>query len=324
MDRTVNVFVCVIVSLFGSLATAEAAPAAKVMGWSKNANLGANISFSSSQDVVGQTDGSSQIYGLNLKGGLNRNSERDEWRNTLSILENTSKTPSVPRFIKSGDELKFNTIYLYSLESYPTIGPFISGELAAPMFNGEDVRSANTSYLEVHKDKTKRAFNGTTARLTDGFKPLTTKESVGAYWKPVQEENIKVEARLGFGAMQIQANGQYALGGNDDSGNVLLNELSSVSQAGLEAALGVKGKIDEKSTYEAGVEALTPFINNKAADDNRDAFRLTNVDGFLKYNSQITSWASLTYDYKLKIQPQLVDRAQQIHMIVLNLNYNLF
>ena len=29
----------------------------KVLGWKKSANLGANLSFSSSQDVVGQTDG---------------------------------------------------------------------------------------------------------------------------------------------------------------------------------------------------------------------------------------------------------------------------
>jgi hypothetical protein len=33
---------------------------------------------------------------------------------------------------------------------------------------------------------------------------------------------------------------------------------------------------------------------------------------------------AIGYDYKLKIQPQLVDRTQQIHMFVLNINYNLF
>ena len=310
---------------FSVITFAEEAPKPKVMGWSKNANLGANLSFSSSQDVVGQTDGSSQTYGLNLKGGLDRNSTRDEWRNTLSVLENTSKTPSVPRFIKSGDELKTKTIYLYSLENYPTVGPYVSGELSTPMFNGEDVRNTTTTYQVVRKDKTNgNTFQGTSAHLTDGFKPLTTKESIGAFWKPVQEENLKVEGRLGLGALQISADGQYALGGANAAGNVVLNELSSVSQAGLEAAIAVKGKIDEKSTYEGGLETLTPFINNKDDGDNRDSFRLTNIEGFLKYNSQITSWASLTYDYKLKIQPQLVDRAQQIHMIVLNFNYNLF
>ena len=56
-------------------------PPAKVMGWSKSANMGGNVSFTSSQDVVGQTDGSSQTYGVNIKGALNHNTERAEWRN---------------------------------------------------------------------------------------------------------------------------------------------------------------------------------------------------------------------------------------------------
>jgi hypothetical protein len=311
--------------LFSSVPTFAAdSPAAKVLGWSKNANLGANVSYSSSQDVVGQTDGSTQVYGLNLKGGLNRGSEHDEWRNTLSLLENTSKTPTIPRFVKSGDEFKFNTSYLYDLENHPSFGPYVSGEVSAPLFRGEDVRSLTTNYRQIHKDKTEHAFAGTSAPLTDGFKPLNTKESIGGYWKPVQEENVKVEARLGFGALQIQANGQYAAGGTNPAGEIVLNELSNVNQAGLEASLGVKGKVDDKSTYEAGVEALVPFINDKAADDRRDAIGLTNIDGFAKYSSNITSWMALAYDYKLKIEPQLVARAQQIHMVVLNINYNLF
>jgi hypothetical protein len=325
MRAYVKIISYAFLTAFAACAAAEDAPAAKVMGWSKNANLGANISYSSSQDVVGQTDGSTQVYGANLKGGLNRNSERDEWRNTLSLLGNTSKTPSVPRFVKSGDELKLSTIYLYSLESHPTLGPYVSGELATPVFKGEDVRAATVTYRQLNKDgTTKNLFNGTSARLTDGFKPMTTKESVGAFWKPVQQESLKVEGRLGFGAQQIQAGGQYSVGGTNAAGEVVLNPLSNVNQSGLEAAIGVKGKIDENRLYEAGIEAMVPFINDKTADDSRDALRLTNVDGFLKYTSNITSWASLSYDYKLKIQPQLVDRAQQIHMVVLNVNYNLF
>jgi hypothetical protein len=320
----VKIISALFVLLYGVGAVAADAPAAKVMGWSKNANLGANLSYSSSQDVVGQTDGSTQVYGLNLKGGLNRGSEHEEWRNTLSILENTSKTPSIPRFVKSGDEFKFSTSYLYNFADHSTVGPYISGEVSAPLFKGEDVRQGPTNYRQIHKDKTEHAFAGTSAPLTDAFRPLNLKESIGAFWKPVEEENVKVEGRLGFGALQILADGQYAAGGTNPAGEILLNELSSVNQGGLEASLSVKGKVDERSTYEAGADALIPFINNKAGDDRRDAIGLTNIEGFAKYSSNITSWMALAYDYKLKIQPQLVERAQQIHMVVLNINYNLF
>jgi hypothetical protein len=303
----------------------ESGPAqAKVLGWTKNANLGANLSFSSSQDVVGETDGSSQTYGLNLKGGLIRMSEQDEWRNTLSLLENTTKTPGTPQFLKAADELKMTTIYLYNWPSRPDMGPYVRGELAAPIFIGQDIHATSQTYQAVHRDQSTSYFNGTSARLTDGFKPMTTKESVGAFWKAVQKENLKVEARLGFGALQINADGQYASKGPNAAGNIELDELSNVSQVGLEAAIGIKGKVDERSTYESGVEILSPFINNKAANDSRDAIALTNVDGFLKFNTNITSWAAFSYDYKLKIEPQLVNRAQQLHMLVLNVNYNVF
>jgi len=294
-------------------------------GWSKAGTLGANLSFSSSQGVVGQTDGTSQTYGAALKAGTNYNDDNDEWRNSLSLLENTSKTPTIPHFVKSADELKLQSIYLYKYQNLPKVGPYANLEAEAPIFKGEDVRTSPQTYAVKRNGVTERTFNDSSTRLTDGFKPLTTKESVGAYWKPVQDEKIKVEARLGLGAMQIGANGQFSASSSpNSSGQIELTPLSDVNQVGLEAALNVKGKVNDSSTYEAGVETMTPFVNNKAADDTRDAWGLTNIEGYAKYSSHITSWAALSYDYKLKIQPQLVTAAQQIHMLVLNLNYSLF
>src|SRR4051812_8206905 len=92
---------CFLLVLFATAANAQTET--KVLGWNKNANLGFNMSLSSSQDVVGQSDGTTQNYGLNLKGGYNRIGENDEWRNDFSLLESTTKSPGVPQFIKSGD-----------------------------------------------------------------------------------------------------------------------------------------------------------------------------------------------------------------------------
>lgn len=304
---------------------AQTAPAeTKVMGWSKTGNLGANLSFSSSEDVVGQTDGSSQTYGLNLKAGFNRLSEGDEWRNDFSLQESTTKTPSVPSYLKSGDELKIATTYLYFIPSKPQFGPYVKAEAAAPMFKGENVQAAPVVYRVNRANGTSSTVAGTSIRLTDGFKPLTTKESIGAFWKAVEQDNLKIEVRVGAAALQIDADGQFTVGGKNAAGETEVNELRDVSQAGLETALGIKGKIDEKSNYEFGAETMTPFINNKQSGDDREAFRLTNISAFAKLNSNITSWASFGYNYKLKIEPQLVDRAQQIHLLVLNVSYNLF
>ncbi len=303
------------------VAAAEDAP---VLGWKKSANLGVNLSLTSSQDVVGQTDGSSQTYGLNLKGGFLRKGESNEWQNDFSYSGNTTKTPSVPRFVKSGDELKASSSFLHSLNSYPKIGPYARVEAAAPVFKGEDVRSENKTYNVTRANKTSFTQVGSSFRLTDGFKPLTTKESTGFFYKPVTEPKLKIETRAGLAALQVAAAGQYAVGGTNDSGEIVVNELEDVSQMGIEFAGSVKGKFNETSTYELGLETMTPLVSNKRDDDDRGAIRLTNVDGFAKLSSNLTSWASMAYDYKVKIQPQLVDRAQQIHMFVLNVNYNLF
>lgn len=303
------------------------AHAQEKMGWNKSANLGVNLSFSSSQDVVGQADGTSETYGTSLKSTFNYKSEVSDWKNTFSFLENITKTPTLPGFVKSNDELRLESIYLYSIPSYPKIGPYVKAEAFAPVFKGEDVRATPETYVIQNPDGSPAAGPLTTDRikLTDGFHPLTTKESAGFFWKAKEEEDLNILVRVGFGATQINADGQYALIGADDTtGNIIVRELEDVSQAGLELGLSIKGKLDEKTAYELGAESLTPFINNKSAGDDRDAIRLTNIDSFVKLTSNITPWAAFGYDYRMKLQPQLVDRVQSIHMIVLNVNYNLF
>lgn len=306
-----------------SSGVAFAAEEPVVMGWTNKANAGANLSFSSSKDVVGQTDGNSETYGVNVKGEFFRNLEHSEWRTNASVITSTTRTPSVNRFIKSSDELKLSTQYTHFWHGNRNLGPYARGEASAPMFKGEDVQATPKTYNVTRANGT--ALPSVTAssyRLTDGFKPLNTKESLGVFWKPVAEEKIKVETRLGFAALQIDADGQFAVK-SQDATSVKVVELSEVNQFGAEASVAVKGKVDEKSGYEAGVEAMTPFSTNKKSGDKRDNFQLTNIDGYIKLTSKFTSWASFGYDYKVKYQPQLIERAQQIHMIVLTMSYNI-
>lgn len=300
----------------------EPAEAPRPMGWQKSGTANANLSFTSSEGVVGQTSGTSQTYGLNLKGHLGHLAGNREWRIDVNLREATTRTPSVPRFIKSDDELKMTATYLHSLPGHPDLGPYARAEAAAPVFKGEDVRAEAKVYRVKFSDPAnERVLTATSLRLTDPFKPLATKEGTGLFYRPVREERIQIETRLGFAAQQVSAAGQFSVKGLNSAGEVQIEELNDVRQAGVEAGLAVKGKVDEKSTFELGADTLTPFINNRPAGDRRDAWRLTNIEGFAKIVSRITDWASFGYDYKLKVQPQLVDRAQQIHMIVLTFNY---
>ena len=295
----------------------------KVIGWANTAKLGLNLAFSSSENVIGQVDGQSQTYGLNLKASFNDVRENSEWRNTVSYNGATSKTPGLERYAKSADEAKVETIYLYAIPSAPAFGPYVKGAAATSFFKGEDLRATPSVYNISNANGTTSQRTDTTFRLTDAFHPMTVQESVGGFWKAVDEDKLKVETRLGFGAEQISATGQYAITGSAADGSLSVKELRDVSQAGLEAAVTAIGKIDDKSGYEASLQTLTPFINDKPSGDDRSAIRLTNVEGRVKLTSNITSWAAFAYDYRLMIQPQLVDKTQQAHMLVLNVNYNI-
>ncbi|NJL25026.1 MAG: hypothetical protein HC902_07525 [Calothrix sp. SM1_5_4] len=239
----------------------------------------------------------------------------------LSLSETTTNTPSIPRFVKSQDELKLSTIYMYFLTPDFNFGPYARAEAAAPVFKGEDVRAESKTYRIDRLDGPDTLYTGTSLRLTDGFRPLTSKEALGLFYRPIYSQTMRLELRVGLAAQQIQASGQFAVKGTNPAGEIKVDELQSVRQGGLEAGVSLKGKIDDRTGYELGLETLTPFINDKAGSDSRDAWKLTNVDGFAKLTSKLTSWAAFGYDYRLKIQPQLVDRAQQIHMMVLNITY---
>jgi hypothetical protein len=294
------------------------------LGWIPKATVGLNLSFSSNQDVIGQTDGTSQTYGLNFKGETKYLTERSEWRNSMTLVEATSKTASLPRNVKSGDDIKYETIYLYSLPHAPAIGPFVKADVETSLFKGEDIRDTMQTYNIIHTNGSSEIFTGSTLKLTNAFRPLTTKQSVGFFWKPLDEPKFSIETRFGFGALQINAKDQYTVKGKNPQGSIDVAELKSFNQAGLEAGLLMKGQIDDKSSYEINGDFLTPFVMTRDVGQRQSPLRLTNIEFSAKLVSKITSWASFAYDYKLKIQPQLVDRTQQTHLLVLNINYSIF
>lgn len=292
------------------------------LGWTPKVRVEGNLSFTSNQDVIGQTDGSSETYGVNFKGELNHVSESWEWRNTLNIKEATTKTASLPNFVKTGDNVNYDTLVLYSLPPVPQIGPYVRGSLETSFFRGDDIRENETNYVVNYRDGTNQRITATQIQLTDPFRPLTTKESTGFFWKAVEEQKTNLEFRLGVGALQISAKNQFAVTESSAS-QITLSELKSFEQFGGEAGVAFKGQIDERTHYEAATEILTPIFWTHEPGETRNGIRLTNIDMSLKLSTKINDWASFGYDYRLKLQPQLVDQTQQTHLLVIGINYDL-
>ena len=93
-------------------------------GWTPKLKLKSNISIGSSQSVVGQVDGDSTTLGVSLDSGLDYKSGQNEWRQELKYSGATTRTPSLPRYVKSADELNYLSTYLRKLESMPNLGPY--------------------------------------------------------------------------------------------------------------------------------------------------------------------------------------------------------
>lgn len=319
----------VLFGLTSSLALAQVQPVTlkeevkasekSLLGWTKKLVVGSSLSIGTSESVVGQTDGQTVTYGLNLEGQFNHIAEQDEWRNSLKVSESASKTPSVPRYVKASDELKFETLFLHTLTDVPWFGPYAKASVETSLFKGEDVRSEAKTYQFADGS----LQTGTSIRLTDAFKPITTRESAGGFFKIVNKEDMKLEARIGAGALQVNAKGQRAIKDDSTTANIEVVDLDSYSQLGIEGGFSFKGSIDQKTSYSLDGEFLTPLSADQKAGDKRSKFELTNWELKARLTSKLYDWLSLDYSAKMFKQPQLIDKTQTQTMLLVSLTYQL-
>lgn len=291
----------------------------KKEGWHPKLNLSGNISMNSSDHVIGQPNGDTMTLGLNIEGGLGHKRDRQEWRQSLTIKEATSRTPTVPRYSKSADEFKYETIYLYGLATYPWLGPYAKAGVQSSIFKGEDVRSGVVTYTGAGISQT-----GSTFRLTDPFRPVTTKESFGVFAMLKDKPKLKIEARLGLGAQQVKADDQYVVEKFDEASmTVNLKSLESYSQAGVEAGFTLSGKWDEKSSYSLMAEYFQPFNPQLDTGDDRKGVELLDTEITAKITSKTYNWMSLSVEGKYLRQPRLQKEEQKSVMLLLNFTHSI-
>jgi hypothetical protein len=331
----------------------EAAPEAPKNGVFGSLRGDLTLSFTDQQRVVGQIDGTTINFGAKVDGRVEVIQDAHEWRNSVLLNAGVTKTPNIPDFIKSTDALQLESIYLYHLK--PWIGPFVRFRMETPMFPGADVRAGATNYKITRQDGT--SFQTcdpdsgepcTTQKLplTDGFQPLTLKESLGVFAQPHKSKPVTIEARLGFGAQEIFADKQFALADvPDDASNcpagaampgvksaipcVEVVQLSDVLQAGLEANLEVWGTLyEDRITYKVYGGILAPFVHGTLpqtyldSGGTDDVGQLTNIDLGANVIFKLVEWATLTYELKAVRVPQLLpDTFQVRNTLMLTMGY---
>ncbi len=294
----------------GKLVQAEAGK--RVPGWAPGIAVGGTFNLNDSRNVVGQQDGTAFTLGAALDASLEFNQGIHEWRNNLRAGAGATRAPAIGEFVKTADGLKFESIYL--LHAIEQFGPFARFGLDTNMFPSLDIRPAAVNYEVANRDGTTTSYTGRRLALTDAFKPLTLKESIGAFYQPIHTDRIALEGRAGIGGQETFAKGQLAIADDPKTTDKIeVKELSDFAEIGAEGVANAWGFIDEtkRVSYTVGVGVLVPFAHTDLAKgDNRGLGDLINVDINGGLHVKVFDWASL--DYKLAVirQPLLVDAWQ--------------
>ncbi len=279
--------------------------------------LGVSSSFTltNNKSVIGQNEGTTMVFGVSLDGSLDILKGNNEIGIVMSLNEQFSKTPLIDRFIKNGDLFKLSAVYLYHISD--VWGPFFSFLMQTSILDGYDERAEDITYNYDATTKTDDRF-----KLTSSFAPITFKEVLGAYYKPITKDEITFEARGGLGATHVLADDNYYLDSYDkDTKTAKLGNLESYNQLGASLFLKAKGGINllTKLTYETYLDVLVPFVYEAKNDEN--AFEYANLEYSLTVTSKIFSIIGVKYQLKVVRQPQLLDEWQVQNNLFLDLSY---
>ncbi len=307
------------------VAAAQKEADADKSGWDSSLSVGATFNIVDNRSVVGQVDGSTLTVGATLTGGLDYTSEFHNIDLNLQLNETFTQTPAIDEFVNTNDLLQIDGAYYFKIPKVDWLGPFARAELRTSIFPGYDIRAQERTYNITPADGGEVIVEtGDRLRIRDPFAPLFFKESIGAFARPLTEDWLALEVRLGGGARQVFAAGQLAITDGAAAPAVIqARELIDYNQIGAEAALIGKGSFQKKRiTYSASLQALTPFYNSVATGD-RGPLELTEVEFDGKISLKIVEWASLDYQLRVLRQPLLVDDLQVQNNLLLTFGYSL-
>jgi hypothetical protein len=212
--------------------------------------------------------------------------------------------------VKSRDSLNVESVYLYHV--VPMFGPFGRIVLDTALFRGTDVRPGPTTYHIQRRDGTTDTRTGDRLALTGPLQPLTLKQSLGAFFRPVTRDEVNLELRAGGGGRETIARDELAIADDASTPAIEAVELDNVYQLGVEVTAQVWGALYEKRVlYRASAEAMTPIAHSALrAGDDRSALELTNIAVVGTLSFKLVEWASLDYELRAVREPQLLDELQ--------------
>ncbi len=122
----------------------------KDQGWDFLLTPALSTALASNYKVVGQPEGASVSIGANVDAGAAMRYDVHEWRNTLKITEQWTRTPVLDEFTKSTDIFKLESIYLFHLIDW--LGPFAQLNLDATLIESFAVQPEMSTWQITYQD----------------------------------------------------------------------------------------------------------------------------------------------------------------------------
>ena len=298
----------------------------KKTGWQPMLSLSANLALAGTKNVVGTEDGLTMNGGLLINAGLTYLSDNGvhEWSNQLNWGLGYTRTPAIPKFAKSLDNLDFKTSYLLHPIPAPWVGPFVSFNLKSSVFKGYALSGSDTTVVRLDLDGVEESRETIEAAeaiaLTKAFSPTQMRESIGAYAIPVNKPVLRMDFRLGIGAWETFVAEGYTVSDNEDTDELELQALQDSVQLGAEFGFVATGTIKEHFTWTGRMALMQPFVHN--AETELTGLQLLNTEAEALLGFKITRWLSVDYQIKAYRYPLVIDAWQVQNGLLLSFTAN--
>ncbi len=307
------------------------ANARNTYGWELLFKLNGGGSILSNANVIGTVPGETFTLQANIDFSTVYHHGAHEWRGSFFWGEGYFRTPGIDAWLKSQDEMRLDTTYLYYVVDW--FGPFVNARMNTRVFPTIDARSGTADYVVTNADGSVTNLTADRFDLAGFWSPLQLRQAVGLFARPLRKVYASLEFRAGVGMQEVFADGAYAItavtAGATPTGStatVAINELSSFNQAGGDFSLVFWGSTMEKRiTYRAYAETLVPFWDDtydSATDPNSLPYYAT-FEGGVAADFFVFEWLKAGYVFRVVRQPRLLDDFQFQNLLTISFNYTL-
>lgn len=286
--------------------------------------FGGTASYSHTKNVVGAVDGPTLQLGVIVDGALVLRDRRRLWTTTLKLVETQTRTPQVPLFIKSADELDLATTFGYRLGNARWLGPFVSASARAPLFRAYDIRENDRTILRKYRDDS-TAEQDVLAQhripLTGPLEPLVLRETLGVFADPLDTPARALIAKLGLGLQHVVVGDGFALADDSTTTELELKQLRDVTEVGTLLDLEARGTVATNLTWSLRASFFYPLYADIAVGESGLESLSSQVGG--KLSLRLVTWASLDYSLSLERTPVISEQWQVQNGLSLRIGYDL-